>query len=323
MNVTVIITAYKEATTIKKALQAIADPSYSKWKQDLEIIQISPDEETLSAGKEYISEIQNPHLTYIQIKDPKKGKPHALNLGFKKAKGQFIVLTDGDVYLQKGALKKILTAIKNTNKAAICGQVRSQNTRKTFMGYISHLMTAAAHHKRMIELSHIHSGYGTKLVQKTNFFPLTGYLFVVDMDKVHQKFPNGITVPEDCLVDDAYISYILYNAGLELGYAPESMVYAKFPTHLNDYLKQKKRSTGGYLQLWKYGVVKTETKSRSFWHELRYAWFPIQYARNLFELLWSVSFYPLRLYLWILIWWEQKIRRKDFASTWVRIESTK
>jgi cellulose synthase/poly-beta-1,6-N-acetylglucosamine synthase-like glycosyltransferase len=132
-----------------------------------------------------------------------------------------------------------------------------------------------------------------------------------------------VRAPEDTLVEDAYISYVIHNQGGKIVYAPEAVVYVKYPTNMNDFYKQRKRTVGGFVQLWKYGVVTEETKSRSFWRELEYAWFPLKYAQNLKELLWSFMLYPIRLWLWIRIYWERKVLNKSFFKTWVRVESTK
>ena len=45
---------------------------------------------------------------YSQIRDPRKGKPYALRMAFKKAKGDIFILTDGDTYFEKDAVKELL-----------------------------------------------------------------------------------------------------------------------------------------------------------------------------------------------------------------------
>jgi cellulose synthase/poly-beta-1,6-N-acetylglucosamine synthase-like glycosyltransferase len=39
------------------------------------------------------------------LKDPGKGKPTALNSGFRKVKGKILILTDGDVLIVKNSIK--------------------------------------------------------------------------------------------------------------------------------------------------------------------------------------------------------------------------
>ncbi|MBD3362168.1 glycosyltransferase [Candidatus Dojkabacteria bacterium] len=321
--ITAIITAFNEPTTITKALKYIVNPDFSGFRKNLQVIQISPDEETLEKASKYISTIKNPKLEYLQIKDEQLGKPHALNVGLKRAKSDIVVLTDGDVHFTESSFVNLIEEFKKRKLDVACGKVISKNSTKTLTGYISHLMTSAAHHKRLIELSGKTEGYGTKLVHKTNFFPLSGYMLIFNKKKLEQVLGEGFVFPTDCLVEDAYLSYVAYNYGLKLGYIPQARVYAKFPSNLSDYFKQKKRSTGGYLQLWKYGVIKKETNARSFWQELRYFWYPFKFAKSLRDIIYSLIYFPIRLYLWLMMWWERKILKKDFIKTWVRIESTK
>jgi hypothetical protein len=100
-------------------------------------------------------------------------------------------------------------------------------------------------------------------------------------------------------------------------------VNVKYPKNFKDWMDQKLRSVGGYMQLWSYGVVKKDSVVRNFWKELKYFFFPIKYSRNIREFIWSLYLYPLRLYLWIRIFWEQKIKKKEIFEPWARIESTK
>ena len=130
-------------------------------------------------------------------------------------------------------------------------------------------------------------------------------------------------LPEDTLVDDAYLSYVLLSKGGKLEYIPEAKVYVNYPSNLKDWYKQKLRAVGGYVQLWKFGVIENNTKVRNFWKELEYFWFPIKYAKSIKEYIWSLALYPMRLYMWLIIFYQQRIRKKSFDEIWVRVESTK
>jgi cellulose synthase/poly-beta-1,6-N-acetylglucosamine synthase-like glycosyltransferase len=321
--ISIVITAYKEEKTVANALKYLADPVYSGYKEKMMIFQVSPDKATLSAGANYIKTLVNPNLVFHQIQDEQTGKPHALNKALKNIKSDILVLTDGDVSFEENALKVLIDDFEAKNFDIACGQVISQNPRSSFMGYISHMMTRAAHHKRNVELLGIFEGKGTRFVKKNKFFPLSGYILIFNKTKLDQALGEEFVFPTDCLVEDAYLSYVSFNYKLKLGYIPEAKVRVKFPNTFSDYFKQKKRSTGGFLQLWKYGIVKKETNSRSFWQEFSYFWFPIRFATSFKELIWSLSFFPIRFYLWIVMWWERKMLHKNFEKTWVRIESTK
>jgi cellulose synthase/poly-beta-1,6-N-acetylglucosamine synthase-like glycosyltransferase len=330
MKVSLIITAYNEPDTIKKTIKTITDPSYSGYQGDFELIVACPDKQTEESALNVVKELDIKNFVYI--KDPGKkfgkGKPTALNLCFEKATGDFLIFTDGDVFLEKNAVKNIIKKFINSDADLVSGHPKSADSKNNFMGYIGHLLADAAHHKRTIELTPNPQGKSTKLISKIKFFPVSGYLwgikrsFLEKLPITKVDFGLGI-LPENTLVDDAYISYLVYNQGGKLAYAEDAIVYVKYPTNLKDYMAQKKRSTGGYVQLWEFGVIKKETKTRSFKKELEYFWFPLIYATNIKELLWSSLLYPIRLWLWIMIYWERRILKKDFIKTWTRIESTK
>ncbi len=320
---TVIITAYDEPNTIEKALSFIADPQKSGYDGVLNIIQVSPDSKTLDNAKNYIKKLGNKNIGFLQLVDDKLGKPHALNQAFKRVNTSKVIMTDGDVFFEKNSLGNLISFFEKNNFDAICGQPVSLNNKGNFWGYISHMMVSAANHKRKIILSKENSGIGTKFVTKQEFFPLTGYMMMFDKEVLEDALGEKFVFPGDCLVDDAYISYVMFNKGLKLGYVPDAKVNVKFPTNLSDFFKQKKRSTGGYIQLWKYGVVTKKTKARSFWHDLEYFWFPLKFAKNIKEIIYSFFYYPVRFFLWVQIFFERKYLNKSFQKTWQRVDSTK
>src|SRR5260221_13135909 len=313
-KVSVIITAYKEDKTIAKAIRNIADHEFSGINSNFEIILACPDSETFEAAKaecERLGIIDK----FVYIKDLQKGKPIALNMAMDKATGEILIFTDGDVYFGENAVQNLLKHFNDPKVSMVTGRPKSDDPKTTMMGYFGNLLADAAHHKRSIDLSNEPVGKSLTFVKKRSFFPVSGYIYA--MRKTDIRFPPHT------LVDDAYISYRIYNDGGKIEYAPDAEVFVKYPTNLADYFNQKKRSTGGFVQLWDYGIVKPETKTRSFGRELEYFWFPINYAKNIKEFFWSLMLYPIRLWLWILIYWERRVVKKDFVKTWVRIESTK
>lgn len=327
----IVITAYKEERTIREVITCLLDKKYSGIGQhsldkQWEIILAAPDEGTRLAAEETFKELGIKSGVYKLVVDEQKGKPAALNLCFKEARGEYILLTDGDVVLDKNAVYEIVDlADRNPEFGGITGRPIAAEPKNSMFNYIGALLADAAHHKRTIDLTEHPSGLSTKFVPKRNFFPMSGYLMLIKNASEDDGNDDRTLwqIPEDVLSDDAYISYVLHNQGHKLGYAPAAVVKVKYPTNITDYFKQKKRSTGGYVQLWKYGVVSKDTKTRTLGRELEYFWFPIRYAQNLKELFWSICLYPLRAWLWLIIYWERKVIKKDFNKTWVRIESTK
>lgn len=312
--ISVIITSFKEPHTIGKCIQCIADKKYSGITKPFEIIQVSPDELTLKAGKKMANILKLSNSEYHRIIDPHKGKPYALKLALKKAKGDIVILTDGDTFFGENAVAELIKPFENEKIGGVSGRPISQDSRDNILGYWGHLLSESGDHRRKNTMQEV---MNTKYyVSGDTFYPMSGYIMAMrNVD---------LNIPANVLSDDAYISYSLRNDGYEIGYAPRAVCYVKYPTNLKDYYKQKVRSLGGFKQLEKFGVFKKDKQSRSFLIELPYSFFVLKYAKNLKELIWSLLLFPVRLLTWIKIFWERDILRKDMPSTgWERIESTK
>lgn len=312
--VSVIITSFKEPKTIRKCISSIADRKYSSIPSPFEIIQVSPDDITLKEGRKEANKLKLTKKQYIQVKDPRKGKPYALRMALEKAKGSIIILTDGDVYFEKGSVNELLKPFENENVGGVSGRPVSQDSKINCFGYWGHLLSDSADHRRKNTMELI---MGKEYyISSDTFFPMSGYIMAVK--NMH------IPIPSNVLSDDAYISYYIRNKNMDIAYAPKAISYVKYPTSIKDYYKQKVRSIGGFKQLKKMGIFKRDKQSRSFFIELRYTFFVLKYAKNIQEFYWSLLLFPVRLMTWIKILWERDILKKDMPKTgWERIESTK
>ncbi len=128
-------------------------------------------------------------------------------------------------------------------------------------------------------------------------------------------------MPEDTLSDDAYNSHIVKNKGYKINYSEKSYVYVKYPDSFSDWIKQKKRSAGGYNQI-KY-IFKEKNIDRSLTKESAGIFQVLRYPKTLREFFWTIELVFARVYLWLLIFWDINIKKQEFKKVWVRIESTK
>ncbi|MDD5172718.1 MAG: glycosyltransferase [Patescibacteria group bacterium] len=283
--ISIIITTYQEEKTLSRAIYSVLNQNL---KEEYEILVIGPDKGTKKIVKNFF---QYPQIKYL--KDKGKGKPSALNLGFEKAKGEILILTDGDVLIKENVLNDLLKSFKNDKIGAVSGRPISINSRNTLFGFWSHFLTQAAHQWRL----------------KGGLFPCSGYLYAIR--NVIGKIPKNV------LAEDGIITQIIRKKGYQVNYAPTAEVYVKYPDNLQDWLRQKTRSTGGYVQ-------KQSQKERNIFQEIFFGFklfftYP-QTFREYFQLL---LLYFLRLYLWLRIFWRIKIKKEKFEKIWQTIESTK
>lgn len=295
--ISIIIAAYKEPKTIGKAIKSI---SKQISKKD-EIIVMCTDKETADAAKKYNVKVYDDNGKN-EFKE-KKGKPHALNQAFKISKENILILTDGDVKVDNNAIKEILKPFKDIKVGAVSGRPISTNPRDTMLGYFSHLLTDAGAHETRLELD-----------KENKYLICTGYLMAIRKGIIKE-------IPVNSLSDDAVISNLIYSKGYKIRYAPEAKVLVKFPTTLKDWIKQKRRSAGGYLQMKQ--LTKNKDRMRTFIKESLGITKALSYPKNIKEFLWTIVLVFLRLYLWLDIFINIKIRKRSFSSLWKAVQSTK
>lgn len=291
--ISIIITAYKEEKSIGKAIESILENNLPK---EYEIIVLAPDEETLNKAKEYT--IKNKRIKLL--KDSGNGKPVALNQAFKIAKGDILILTDGDVYVGDYSIPYILEKFNNPKIGAVTGRPISINNRNTMLGFWSYVLSDVAHRRRLKALR----------LRKRIF--CSGYLYAFRKGLINK-------IPEETLSEDGFISNVIYSKGYGIDYSPKSEVYVKYPNNFDDWIKQKKRSVGGYNQIRRW----VGSEIRSFKKESSGILDIFKYPENLREFFFIFMLILARIYLWSLIFVEINIKRKKLKNIWLRVDSTK
>lgn len=295
VRLSIVITAFKEPKTIGKAIQSFIEQDIGV---SYELIGVAPDEETSDIIKEYGRKYKQ--IKYL--KDPGKGKPHALNLVLKKVKGEIIILTDGDVHVQDGTVEKLVKHFEDEKVGAVSGHPVPISPRNKKFGYWAHLLTAMIHNKRL------------KATKQGKFISCSGYLYAIRGGLVKE-------IPWDTLSDDAWISHLIFNQGYKTKYEPGAEVYIKYPDNFKDWITQKRRSAGGYNQI-KY-KFKEKNVDRSFTKEAVGIGKVLRFPNNLKEMFWTIELIFARIYLWAKIFKSINFEEKKFEDVWVRIESTK
>ena len=289
----VIITSFKEPKTIGKAIQAVLD---NNLKEKYEILVLAPDRETLDSAREFSK--KNKKITLI--KDPGQGKSSALNLVFEKAKGEILILTDGDVYISPDSLKHLLNPFEEKTIGAVSGHPVSVNSEKSMLGFWSHLLSDTADLRRK------------KAIKTGKRFYCSGYLYALRKNLIQK-------IPEETLSEDGLISHMIYEKGFKIAYSPESKVYIKYPANLKDWFIQKRRSAGGYnqIKLWTGATIRSFSKESSGVFDI------LKYPKNLKQYFYTFILLFVRIWLWILIFFDINVKKKNLKTMWKRAESTK
>ena len=286
-----IISSFNEVENTKKLIQTIKN-AFSKNDQ---LIVVSPNK----ILEKYLFLIKKDFQKTF-IKDSKKGKPAALNLALKEAKGKFVICTDGDVLLRENSISEILKSFTNKEVGLVSGHPVSLDDKQTLFGYWSHFLTHAAHITRQ------------NRENEKKFLIASGYLLA---------FRNSLieSVPINTLVDDAWISHFIYKNGHQIAYAPLAKVDVFFPKNFKDWINQKVRSVGGYQEKF---IQESKANMRSIKNEsLLGIKLIFTYPKSFKEYFFTFLLICTRIYLWFLIFCKFKITKQK--AKWVRIESSK
>ncbi|MFA5406163.1 MAG: glycosyltransferase [Candidatus Nanoarchaeia archaeon] len=281
MKYTIGVPAYKEIS-ITKCLQSLL----AEQLPSSEIIVVCPDDETALLVKSFKG------VKLIKEKS-KQGKPAAVNKILKAAKGDVIILTDADMFINNGSLRKLVSHFKDKSVGVVCGHpvVIPQ---KGMLGYWGSVLYDLAHQSRLAGANHL----------STNLC----------------AFRRGLvkSIPLESLVDD-------YVIGLEASkkhsfiYEPRAIVNVRFPSTTRDFLKQRVRTFAGYMQVkdW-YG-----SSERSFGSEARAANSVLSYVKSPKNLFWVVCLAFYRLRAWLGAYWVYRVKKKSLKDVWVPALSTK
>ena len=105
--VTIAIPARNEEEVIELTLKSAINIDYPRDKYEIILILNDSKDDTLKIAKEVKRKNKDTLIKILDIKE--KGKGLALNKALKIANGEFFVLLDADSYVEKGALKELLT----------------------------------------------------------------------------------------------------------------------------------------------------------------------------------------------------------------------
>lgn len=294
--ISIVITSFNEPENVKKAISAVLD---NDIPEKYELVIVAPDKAT----EEVVHDFQKKNKQVFYFRDPGKGKSFALNSVFKTLKGRIWIFSDGDVYVGKDAIKKIMNLFEDESIGCVSGRPISMNSRKNMLGFWSHLLFDAGAHNIRKELN-----------EKGSFLECTGYLFA---------FRNNITknIPLN-VAEDSMIPYLATKKGYKVKYAEEAFVYVKNPTNLRDFVKQKVRTAKSHEALGDYAPFFPKVKSLKN-EILKGTFSALSYPKTLREDLWTGFLFAVRSYIWLRVKWEERIVKRKYDDGWERIESTK
>ena len=115
MKVSVIIPTYNRAKYIGRTIRSLLDQSWAKDNYEIVVINDGSTDQT-----QVILDVFSDSVKIINLPQ-NMGLPHALNIGIKQARGEFVVRVDDDDYLHEDFLKTLCNFLEmNKDFDAVC-----------------------------------------------------------------------------------------------------------------------------------------------------------------------------------------------------------
>ena len=234
-GLTVLIAAYNEEAHLGDTLRSIAAQEYPG---DLEILVLDDGstDATADVARRAIQELGPTTSADLRLAHfaQNAGKANVLNRGLRLASHDLVITVDGDSWLHRQALRRIVERKISdpANTCAVAGAVLVRNSRKTWLtrGQEWDYFHGIAAVKRMQSMYH-----GTLVAQGA--FSLYEKQALLDVG----GWP-------DCVGEDIVVSWALLEKGHRIGYAEDALLFTHAPETLRQFALQRKRWSRGLIE---------------------------------------------------------------------------
>ena len=229
MKLSIIICAHNEEKCIGNLLENLPSQRVPPEITDHEIILVASGctDKTVPIIREFMS--KNSRIRLIE-EDERLGKSEALNKALAVASGDYIALIPADVVPAHKGLYRLLLPLRDEKTVVVSGRP-SQDPRHKRGGLIGYLGNVTYR---------IWSRLMAVLNEEGTAAHCSGEFMAMRADVV-------TSIPEECVVDDAYISVMARRKGY-VKFAPKAVAYNMMPSNLVDYMNQRRRWLAGHFQ---------------------------------------------------------------------------
>jgi len=289
MKTSIGIFVYNEEKNIGRLLQALIKQK-TKQIKIIEIVVVSSGStDRTNSIVRHFSKIDKKIKLIVQ--KTRGGKAAAMNLFLKRAKGEIIVVSSGDVIPKEDCIEKLGNQFIQDSRLGMTGaNAIPTNDKNTFLGYIIH--------------------YWWWMSAK---LPRLGEMIAFRRNLISQ-------IDEKIIVDEAYIEAVIAKKGYTVKVIESAIISNRGADNIKDLIKQRKRNYIGHKNLLRktgYGVA-----SFNFFKIARLTFgyligdFKIRYA------FWIVGGAFIELYARFLGFMDMTFRKKN-PYIWDIAQSTK
>jgi biofilm PGA synthesis N-glycosyltransferase PgaC len=233
-GLTILVACYNEDQSIKGTLASI---NKQKYPGPLEVIVINDGstDQTLSIVKKIAKKFS--WIKVINVRT-NQGKALCLNQGLAQAKHNLIVTLDGDSFLFKEALIRIVERYKNDppHTKAVAGTVMVRNSRENWI-------------TQSQEWDYFHGIATVKRVQSLYQGTLVAQGAFSLFDK---KAIEEVKGWPDTIGEDIVLTWALLEKDYRVGYCEDGIVFTDVPNNFFGFVRQRERWARGMFEAFQY-----------------------------------------------------------------------
>lgn len=233
--ISIMIPAHNEGIVIEKTLMAMISMNYPDDRYEIIVINDNSSDDTGERIENIKSRVPNQNINHI-ITDKEtggRGKSNALNIGFKQAKGEYIVVYDADNTPNPLALRYLAYEIDHHDEfGAVIGMFRTRNKNKNWLTRFINIETlsfqwmAQAGRWKLLKLC---------TIPGTNF---------IIRKSILEKIGGWDT---SAIAEDTEISFRIYQMGYKISFMPLAKTYEQEPETIKVWIKQRTRWVDGNI----------------------------------------------------------------------------
>lgn len=236
-GLSIVIPCYNEGATIEKTVKSVLDAGYKNLKKVIVVDDCSKDN-----SYEIIKELEKKYPKVMAVQTPKNTGRAAgsKNYGAKFVDTELIGFSDGDSFIEKGAIDKLVGFFNDKKVGSVTCSVLVDN-KDTFIGRVQSVEYKVIKFSRKL-LEFVDSIYVTPgplgIFRKSAFDQIGGF-------------------DEKNLTEDIEITWHLQAEGYKIRMAVPARAYTIAPEKVRDWIKQRNR--------WNIGGLETTVKYNKTW----------------------------------------------------------
>ena len=222
--VSIIITAYNEEKVIKQKIENTLNLDYPK--NLLEIIVVD------DGSSDRTPEIVRGYTKYgIRLirQSVRKGKPSAINLGIKHARGEIIIITDANSFFERDVVRKLVRYFSDPTIGGVSGRYEPKVTEGIGLGDKIYWKIEKFLKERESNVDSIIGMNG-------------------NIAAIRKNILETIRLKEDSVVEDFELTVEIRKKGYRIIYESEAYSWKLAPKNIKEGIMQKKRRSIGTIQ---------------------------------------------------------------------------